>query len=483
MKIMKFQFRSIITYLTGLLLIMLMGSCKKYLQVQPRDSMFEEEAFSTQEGTHAVLNGIYQSLSDSLLYGNVLSFNVTEVLAQYYFALLSEHSFLRNHNYAMHEQLFNSIWDKAYSGVLGANKFCQQLEAPSYKVLPAGERDILLGEAYAIRALLQFDLLRLFGPIYSKHPESIAIPYMSKISTEIQPFLPASTVMANVLKDLNAALLLLEKDPVRTSGVNRNTTTAVGDPNNYMTNRHFRMNYFAVKALLSRALLYAGDTEKAWLAVEGLIAEQAAFFPWQMSQEMAGDPLLSRESLFGISNRKLYDYYRRMFSPLLQSDRIFYPQSAVLDATYGTTAPDQRLQHWFKVGVEGDKNYRVFVKFSDATVNDAAIRYYQPIIRKSEPYLIAAETAPDLEQGYSFLNTLRLTRGLLPLSSVGSSRSQLLTAIVDEYRREFIGEGQTFFTYKRLGLSAIPHNSGIGSLLMPDQNYIVPIPKNELRYR
>ena len=47
--------------------------------------------------------------------------------------------------------------------------------------------------------------------------------------------------------------------------------------------------------------------------------------------------------------------------------------------------------------------------------------------------------------------------------------------IVNEYRREFIAEGQMFFTYKRLGSSTMLWNN----TQIKEENYIVPVPASE----
>ncbi|MNT88089.1 hypothetical protein D3C72_2285880 [compost metagenome] len=51
----------------------------------------------------------------------------------------------------------------------------------------------------------------------------------------------------------------------------------------------------------------------------------------------------------------------------------------------------------------------------------------------------------------------------------------LKAAVVDEYRREFVAEGQMFYTYKRLQAT----NMKWYSTPIEEKNYIVPLPPNE----
>lgn len=486
-KIIFHKRSGIISLVAGLLIFQAL-SCKKFLQVQPRDYMFEEEVFSTKKGVESALNGVYQSLSDSLLYGSMLTMDAMENMAQYYYAPDGKFWIsLKDFNYDdpfFAKPLFSNIWKHAYVSILQINNFCAQLENPSFHVIGSDERDILLGEAYAVRAFLHFDQLRLFGPIYATKPDGKAIPYVSKAGAEIQPLLAASNVITKILQDLNSALVLLEKDPVRTKGANKIVLPTVGQSIDYFSNRHRRMNYFAVKTLQARVLLYAGKNAEAWNVANSVLLAQEAFFPWTTEQKMVADPVFSSESLFGIENKKIYDFHRQLFSPLLGDNYIYTPKPLRLDAIYDPSSTDLRLKYWFKIGVEGNKAYNVFIKYSDVSITEGTIRYYQPLIRKSELYLIAAETAPTLEQGYFYLNSLRLNRGLTPVNFEPlSTRIDLLEVIQDEYQREFIGEGQTFFMFKRFNLAMLPAVTGLGNVDMNETKYVVPLPEDETYYR
>jgi len=477
--------RTILGTLAICLLCFQFLSCKKFLQVQPRDYMFEKEAFSTPKGVESVLNGLYQTMADSLLYGKMLTLTGTEQLAQYYYAVAGEHQNLfKDYMFPSLKTVFAQVWSKSYRTILGTNNFCSTLENPSFNVVATAEKNMMLGEAYAIRAFMHFDMLRLFGPVYANNPGNTAIPYIKTATIEAQPLQTALSVISNILSDLEASAKLLENDPVRTKGADRTGTPPAGESIDYFSNRHRRMNYYAVKTLQARVLLYAGKKEEAYAATQSIMQQQEAFFPWQTEQQIAADPLLSRETYFGNDNRKLYDHYRQLFSPLVHDESIYTPTQAKLDGMYNPGSTDLRLRYWFKVGVEGNKSYKVFVKHSNANITDASIRYFQPLIRKSELYLIAAETAPDLQQGYFYLNSLRLSRGLTPVNYQPSSTSaDLLVEVQKEYEREFIGEGQTYFMFKRLNLASITPYSGSGSLTMDAAKYVVPLPDEETYFR
>ena len=70
-------------------------------------------------------------------------------------------------------------------------------------------------------------------------------------------------------------------------------------------------------------------------------------------------------------------------------------------------------------------------------------------------YLIRSEVQyrqGDADAARATLNTLRVARNLPALNELPAD---YYTELVREYRREFMGEGQLFFLYKRLNRSTI----------------------------
>ena len=118
------------------------------------------------------------------------------------------------------------------------------------------------GEALALRAMLHFDMLRLFGPVYSKDSDKKAIPYYTKQTNTPEPILTAEEVAGQVAADLEDARTLLANDPVKTEGTLM--SGAQDGTSNFMRYRALRLNYYAVEALLARVCLYMGDKKDAF---------------------------------------------------------------------------------------------------------------------------------------------------------------------------------------------------------------------------
>lgn len=154
------------------------------------------------------------------------------------------------------------------------------MENPTFRILDISEKEMLLGEAYTLRAFIQFDLLRLFGHQFIKNPTVLAIPYVRTPYIEAQPILAANVVIDNIVADLNVAVKYLEKDPIRTKGPNRINTSSEFESLDFYSNRHRRLNYYAAKTLQARVLLYAGKKDAAFTVSKSILEEQESFFPW-----------------------------------------------------------------------------------------------------------------------------------------------------------------------------------------------------------
>lgn len=104
-----------------------------------------------------------------------------------------------------------------------------------------------------------------------------------------------------------------------------------------------------------------------------------------------------------------------------------------------------------------------------------------PMIRMSEVYYIAAEaifdTNPKEAQGY--LELVKKGRGISKKFDNVTNKSEFINLLVNDARREFLGEGQIFYMYKRLN-RLMPASSFYDSDVLPtDENMVLPKPDSE----
>src|SRR5207249_1129243 len=91
----------------------------------------------------------------------------------------------------------------------------------SNALLPGPYFGLVKGEALALRAMLHFDMLRVFGPIYSDaNKDKPCIPYNTSSRPQVSALLGSSEIMQHIIEDLTAAIALLkDADPIITEGV------------------------------------------------------------------------------------------------------------------------------------------------------------------------------------------------------------------------------------------------------------------------
>ena len=101
-----------------------------------------------------------------------------------------------------------------------------------------------------------------------------------------------------------------------------------------------------------------------------------------------------------------------------------------------------------------------------------------PLMRLSEMYLIKSEAEYRTEMtdaALATLNQLRVNRNLPALQELPKDFN---TELVNEYRREFLGEGQLFFLYKRLNHPVIAF-SDVDPVAT--RSYTFPLPLSEIQ--
>ena len=105
-----------------------------------------------------------------------------------------------------------------------------------------------------------------------------------------------------------------------------------------------------------------------------------------------------------------------------------------------------------------------------------------PVIRFSEICHILAEISSYngkiTERNQLPRNSSKSPWAERTLSLTVSTREQLDAEILLDIRKEMIGEGGTFYTYKRMNLSTVPDSDEEGEINMTG-SYVLPLPTSE----
>ncbi len=474
------------------------SSCKKWLNVTPATQTSEDEQFSSRQGFIDVLWGVYAKMSDVDSYGGNLSYGFLDVLAQRYenkssttdwYGEAARYHYTESGGSVLDvRQTIHDIWQSSYASIAQVNYILDNIDR--HKDLLGGTTyNIIKGEALALRGFLHFDLLRMFAPAYlnGQHAKTPAIPYMKDFTVVPQAKNTEDEVLTLCEADLKEAeqLLAAYPDIDQIAGNQGSTATDL-----FLMFRQNHLNYWAVKATLARLYQFKEDDANALKYATAVI--DGGEFRFITQSEINTDPTsvdadltFTPEHIFSLYNSDLKeiadDYFKSTSTTAGDATDLFSRRTRLNDlyevstTGYGTDlrspAASQSLWSQLSASVVYTKKY-----YTDnpSNVKEKLI----PIIKLSEMYYIAAAAAPTPQEGVKYLNTVRQAR-LIPLLPADTDEETLQAELQKAYRKEFYGEGQLWFYYKRNNIVNIP--GGIGNP-MTEKKYVFPEPLDEIEF-
>lgn len=462
--------------LTGL------ASCENWLDVKPKEQVEEGDLFATGSGFRSALNYVYREMSSPELYGQELSWGFTEVLAQYYdlsncnkpaYKAALESS-VYDYKHSETEALIEKIWSKGFNAIAHCNNIIQNIEKADPVIFDEREveKKLIWGEALAARACLHFDMLRLFAPAPKLKNSGKYIPYCTKFPAVDNPAETVDTVMKRVIRDLNQARNLVASfDTVRKAQISDVKQRLLANGMDFLGNRGYRLNYYAITALLARVYLYGEDYKNAYQEALAVYTSGMFKLVTSKSEYTGGNTKLRDEIVFSLYNNKLTEYYEAL--NYKSNAGKAYLVAKNLDI-YDQDKDDYRRKEFIK----DTNNFTVSMKYFPAR-NPAYVASDKmiPMIRFSEIYHILTETAftqADKDKSQAYLYYLRYYRGAKRQLAFTDEESMLKELTLD-IRKEYIGEGQTFFMYKRLNRNIMNNKNELDM----SKNFVLPIPVSE----
>ena len=328
----------------------------------------------------------------------------------------------------------------------------------------ANEIKRLKGQAYTVRALALFDLLRLYGQQYAGGTLGVPIPLQYDPNASSTRATVAQTE-AQIESDLNRANALFE---------------AIGDVVEQTSSSE--KNYIsplALKAIASRYYLYKGDYAKVAELSEEIISSGkyavAAKDDLQgtFSKPDAGNSVFELTvGTTGSLSSDAYDYLVH-YSP-------GYAQLAVSEQAVNLYEAGDVRRTFITSGVLGGQTkYFLNNKFYglQGSNNIKVIRYEEVLLNAIEAHLNTDDPAGTGDKTKGYYNTLRHERGLSDVSAV------TLDDLKKERVRELVGEGQRYWDLLRWA-AAIPQLNSAGNVVrsrnIGDKLLAFPIPKSEV---
>lgn len=484
-----------------LLLSLACCSCKKWLDVTPQTNITDQDLFKTEEGFEEALNGIYLKCSTNTLYGGELTMGFPDVLAQNYLMRSSDpQRYLQTsrYQYATDADFISrkdNVWGGLYTAILNCNMILANIDQQK-KLFTDNHYAIIKGEALALRGYLHLDLLRLFAPAVTSNAAAKSIPYVTTYSNKITPLSTGAEIMQKVTADLNSAKTLLAVDSIRQPGYvtgypYSDTSTELSAKNLFMQNRRHHLNYYAVCGALARAYLYMGNTTDALKNADEVIS--ANKFPWTDPADFNNvDPRMKDHILYP---ELLFAWYIPNETGDLQAR--FTNGNASLDMsasggafiyeTGSVGGEDMRFKQWFQstpsdagTSLELQKYVRnLYAPTTDLQANRHPL--VAPALRLSEMYYIAAECsfATDPGKAMQYFNTIRSHRGIIAQLNT-TEKATFTSELIKEARKEWFGEGQIFYMYKRLNQSILAQSGSV--VTASDKIFVLPLPVNEIEF-
>jgi hypothetical protein len=491
--------------LIGLLLIMsTLTSCNTWLDVKPEQEEEEDDLFSTYEGYQKALTGCYMQMASQDIYGQHLTMDYVEDLVdQWYLSTSVYHPtdyYLMDHLYDNDncKSAIKSIYQGLFNTIVQANMILKNIQNAGKVIASESTRKMIEGEAYAIRAYCQFDVLRLFGQMPSNPVTLVSLPYSENPSIkDYAPYYGFNDYVAKLESDLDhASTLLKESDPIFTYSFNElnnmsSSTSALQD--DFLYYRQFNLNYWAVQALKARMYLYVGDTEKAHDTAAEIInatdPHGEAVMKLSGNTDLpAGMHALPHECLFELSKYNILDYSTNLLLGSGSANRgggqYLLISSTMMNRLFSgrNTASNNRYNYqWNMSGSNtSDSKYPAQLKYSFSDDVSGKSLYYAviPMLRMSEVYLIAIETAKTLSEANLLYKTYLESQNELLTTDAFASMDAVKAAMPLEYQREFIAEGQTFYAFKRFAVSSATKN-GFSQVKLGEAEYLLPLPDTE----
>ena len=466
--------------------MMTLSSCNDYFDKTGDEQHITDKKFFGDEAAFAsALTDCYTLMRSRDLYGGMLTLEMMEFANQNmapHDAFSSAAAQLNFADAALAARV-DSMTHAAYRVVAACNKLIDEAERTKVVFTSAGKKKIITAEAYALRAAVQFDLLRLFHPAPATDAGFRGLPYVTHTSANAPEALTTTQILQAVNTDLaHAAQLLKTADPILKE---RNSIVGVGEFDRRL--RTFQMNYYAVKAVQARVALWQGNYEQAVAQADSVLAHlqntvaRYRLFYWVTPGHYGSDFSFSREFVFGIASTPTG--FARLSDDMFKTKGIQTTTS--LRDIYADNA-DIRYRAWFRQQGSG---YAMSNKFGSATLltdyvystsaTATSLPAAIPYIKLGEVMLIKAEALNEMGQTAAARSLLEEMQGYKDISyasrATSVTKESLRELIYAEACRDLFGEGQLFYLNKRLGLTSVKAADGSIRTVTLNQ-YTLPLP-------
>lgn len=453
------------------LLTLTLGSCSKLLEEIPADTLVSSNFFKTQSDALAGMNAVYARLNKGLYNRNFYVYT-DEFTDDGMAGIGVNNAFIRaidNFTHAPVNDRIDLAWQEHYDGINRANEVIEKVPAIN---MDTQLRNRIVGEAKFVRALLYFNLVRLFGSV-----PLVLSPTASTAGLDVDQA-AVDAVYEQIKKDLTDAEGTL---PLTYAGAD------VG-----------RVTKGAATGMLARMYL----TRKEWtLAAQKCkeVIDSKTYELWddyakifQVGTENQKEAIFSVQFASNISNGNTMMLLSmpRGKVPGLTGNEADVPTDDLAKA-YETGDRRREVTIRNSLDVAG-KNYpftNCFFKYYDPAVfsssGDSGVNY--PVLRYADILLMYAEALNELNgptaEAYALINQVRTRArngktGILP-NMTGLTKETFRDALLKERRVELAFEGIRWFDLIRTG-RMVEVMKAHGKTSVQPFHVLLPIPQREI---
>lgn len=184
-------------YILTVLILMSLGSCKKFLATVPTDFLSPANYYETTEQLNFAKAGVYHFVGTGALFKSqslyLMGFNADEAYMNRYGLANGPWNF----NYSAGEQYTGNYWNQLYAGINRANVVLENLDKnPS---IPQDFRTQIKGEVLFLRGYFYFMLVQYFGDL------PLRLKATASVSGNDLPRASVKEVYDQILSDMTTA--------------------------------------------------------------------------------------------------------------------------------------------------------------------------------------------------------------------------------------------------------------------------------------
>lgn len=413
------------------------ASCNSWLDLKPEDSRVSDQYWTSKEDVQTTMTSCYSRLRECLQYLlvwgelrsenlNVNSIDATEEIGYIHSQdITSDNTFVQ--------------WAKIYRVINSANSVIAYapLVLERDPLFTEDEMNAYIAEAKGMRALAYYYLVRAFREV-----PLILEPVVSDDNSFVMAKSPEDEIWTQIVQDLTAAL----KAPVSYS------TTSSERWQNYS-----RMTHYAAATVLAEVYLWTGDYEKASALCENI--EKTGLYELQDDWFTIFYPGGTSESIldlyYSASNSQTNNLYTWFH---IGDNTTGYHYTISSSATDLYSTDDQRgigatyynNSVWKYVGSAVKSGDSEPLRPSDnRSPNWILYRYADVLLIHAEA--CALSTTPDYEAAIKAMNKVKNRAGITEWDvDRQTDQNELITEILNERQREFVGEGRRWFDLLRI---------------------------------